>query len=136
MTSGNGPIGQISLMSDLLKPRLFALPHFVIVAVLAHDLIAPHKPRDLFEFDPLLAVLHQGHKELSTGRAKNASWLHFDIAQSKKALAVQYGAKRTDKYGPTEFLAKIVLERGDPRFVGKAQETLNSIARARAMPKA
>lgn len=78
----------------------------------------------------------QGHKELSTGRAKNASWLHFDIAQSKKALAVQYGAKRTDKYGPTEFLAKIVLERGDPRFVGKAQETLNSIARARAMPKA
>ena len=78
----------------------------------------------------------QGHKELSTGKGKHASWLHFDIAQSKKLLAIERGAVLTDKYGPTEFLAKIVLERGDPRFVDRAQETLDRIAKARALPRA
>ena len=29
-----------------------------------------------------------------------ASWVHFDIAKSKKAVAIQHGAILTDKYGP------------------------------------
>lgn len=41
-----------------------------------------------------------------------ASWVHFDIALSKKALALENGAVLTDKYGPVEFLAK---QRGDAK---------------------
>lgn len=29
-----------------------------------------------------------------------ASWVHFDIAKSKKAVAIENGAILTDKYGP------------------------------------
>lgn len=34
-----------------------------------------------------------------------ASWEHFDISMSKRALAVKLGAVETDKYGPVEFEA-------------------------------
>lgn len=36
-----------------------------------------------------------------------ASWEHFDIAQSKRALAVAAGAIETDKYGPLEHTARL-----------------------------
>ncbi|UCI23720.1 DUF4031 domain-containing protein [Mesorhizobium sp. B2-8-5] len=36
----------------------------------------------------------------------DASWEHFDIAQSKRALAIAAGAIETDKYGPIEFEAR------------------------------
>ena len=52
----------------------------------------------------------------------DASWEHFDIAQSKRALAVAAGAIETDKYGPTEHTA---------RLAGN-QERLDQIARLRA----
>lgn len=29
-----------------------------------------------------------------------ASWIHFDIAKSKRALAIKHGAIQTDRYGP------------------------------------
>lgn len=51
-----------------------------------------------------------------------ASWVHFDIAQSKRTLAVAAGAVETDKYGPVEFLAK---RSGD-------QKKLDHIAQNRA----
>lgn len=35
-----------------------------------------------------------------------ASWVHFDIALSKKKLAIENGAILTDKYGSLEFIAK------------------------------
>lgn len=35
-----------------------------------------------------------------------ASWVHFDIALSKKTLAIKAGAVLTDKYGPSEFVAR------------------------------
>jgi hypothetical protein len=35
-----------------------------------------------------------------------ASWMHFDISKSKRALAVKYGAIETDKYGPLEHVAR------------------------------
>lgn len=47
-----------------------------------------------------------------------ASWVHFDIAQSKRALAIANGAIRTDKYGPLEHTARL---RGN-------QKMLSSIA--------
>lgn len=52
----------------------------------------------------------------------NASWEHFDIAMSKRALAVKAGAVETDKYGPIEHTARL---RGD-------QERLDQIAQLRA----
>lgn len=36
-----------------------------------------------------------------------ASWVHFDIALSKKKLALANGAVLTDKYGPLEHVAKL-----------------------------
>jgi len=54
-----------------------------------------------------------------------ASWVHFDIALSKKQLAIAAGAVLTDKYGPVEFLAR---QRGD-------QAKLDQIAVCRALPR-
>lgn len=42
----------------------------------------------------------QGHPTLSFGKHRNASWVHFDIARGKRALAVKCGAVETDRYGP------------------------------------
>lgn len=39
-----------------------------------------------------------------------ASWVHFDISLTKKALAISNGAILTDRYGPLEHVAKL---RGD-----------------------
>jgi hypothetical protein len=63
----------------------------------------------------------QGHPTLSQPRFRKASWVHFDIALSKKALATRAGAQLTDKYGPVEFTAR---QRGD-------QAKLDLIARLR-----
>lgn len=37
----------------------------------------------------------------------HASWLHFDIALTKRRAAIEAGAVPTDKYGPVEFLARL-----------------------------
>lgn len=65
----------------------------------------------------------QGHPKLSFGKHKSASWVHFDIAQSKRALAIVAGAVPTDKYGPSEHTCKLVL--ADP----KATEDRKAFAR-------
>jgi len=41
-----------------------------------------------------------------------ASWVHFDISAKKKRLALELGAKLTDKYGPVEYVARL---RGDTK---------------------
>lgn len=56
----------------------------------------------------------------------NASWEHFDIAMSKRALAVKFGAVETDRYGPIEHTARL---RGD-------EARLAQIAALRANRKA
>lgn len=48
----------------------------------------------------------QGHATLSFGKHRNASWVHFDIAKSKRALAIQAGAIETDRYGASYFEAQ------------------------------
>lgn len=51
----------------------------------------------------------QGHKLLSHGKHRNASWVHFDISLGKKALAMKAGAILTDKYGPVVHTQKLKL---------------------------
>ena len=53
-----------------------------------------------------------------------ASWIHFDIALSKKALALASGAVLTDKYGPIEHVARLKSN----------QKMLDKIAKCRALP--
>ena len=64
----------------------------------------------------------QGHPELSFGKHRNASWVHFDISKGKRALAVKHGAIETDKYGPSEHVARL---RGN-------QKLIDNIAKIRA----
>lgn len=40
-------------------------------------------------------------------RPPAASWVHFDVCQRKRALAVKHGAIETDKYGPLEHVARL-----------------------------
>lgn len=49
----------------------------------------------------------QGHPTLSFGKHRKASWVHFDIAKSKRALAVAAGAIETDRYGPSMHTARL-----------------------------
>jgi len=62
-----------------------------------------------------------------------ASWVHFDVAASKKALALQYGAVLTDKYGPSEHCAKLDIASGIRARVERGNKHLNNIAKARTV---
>jgi Protein of unknown function (DUF4031) len=76
----------------------------------------------------------QGHPELSFGKHRNASWIHFDIAKSKRALAVKAGAIETDRFGPLEHTALLKLkhENIEIRQVGLRQ--LRAVWKARGEP--
>ena len=52
-----------------------------------------------------------------------ASWVHFDIALSKKALALQNGTVLADKYGPLEHISRL----------GGNQKMLDQITKCRAL---
>lgn len=67
-----------------------------------------------------------------------ASWLHFDIAKSKRALAIRGGAIETDRYGPVEHLARINLTSGNPEVEARAERRLKQIvaSRRRSRPQA
>ena len=43
-----------------------------------------------------------------------ASWVNFDISLGMKAKAIQLGAVLTDRYGPSEHVAKL---RGNQRMI-------------------
>ncbi|MGX1353343.1 hypothetical protein AB7M49_006964 [Bradyrhizobium elkanii] len=73
----------------------------------------------------------QGHPTLSFGRHRNASWVHFDICQSKRAIAVNCGAIETDRYGPLEHEAKADIASGIPARVARGRKRLERIAGAR-----
>ena len=63
--------------------------------------------------DELLAMVDTiGVQRKWLQQPPKASWVHFDIALSKKKLALAHGAVLTDKYGPTEHVARL---RGDQR---------------------
>lgn len=73
----------------------------------------------------------QGHPTLSFGRHRNASWVHFDIAQSKRALAVRLGAIETDRLGPVLHTTRLYLAAaeasGDPDRIAACRRKLDSI---------
>lgn len=75
----------------------------------------------------------QGHPELSLEQHKKASWIHFDIALSKKKLALEAGAILTDKFGPIYFLAqkKIAEEILKPEDLAYYTNKIASIERIR-----
>lgn len=74
----------------------------------------------------------QGHPTLSFGKHRNASWVHFDIAKSKRTLAVKAGAVETDRYGPLEHTAKLAIASGDPKRVAYGKKRLAMIDECRA----
>jgi len=74
----------------------------------------------------------QGHPELSFGKHKAASWVHFDIAKAKKSLAIQAGAVLTDRYGPLEHCARLDAESGDEARIARGERRLAMIASARS----
>jgi hypothetical protein len=61
-----------------------------------------------------------------------ASWVHFDIAKSKKALALHWGAVLTDRYGPVEHCARLDVASGDPKRVERGRRRLAAVADIRA----
>lgn len=73
----------------------------------------------------------QGHPELSFGKHKNASWVHFDIALTKRAKAVKAGAIETDRYGPLEHTAKLMLASDRPEIREIGQRKLDMVWSAR-----
>lgn len=58
--------------------------------------------------DELLAMVDRiGVQRKWLQQPPKASWVHFDIAVSKKTLALAAGAVLTDRYGPAEHVAKL-----------------------------
>ncbi|TIT88426.1 MAG: DUF4031 domain-containing protein [Mesorhizobium sp.] len=78
----------------------------------------------------------QGHPTLSFGKHKRASWVHFDIAQSKRAQAVKLGAVETDRVGPMEHTAKLMIakgkEIGNADLIALGEKRLAAVADYRA----
>lgn len=56
----------------------------------------------------------QGHPVMSFGVHRKGSWIHFDIAKGKRALAVAAGAIETDRYGPVLHTARL---RGNQKMI-------------------
>ena len=75
----------------------------------------------------------QGHPTLSFGKHRNASWVHFDIALSKKALAIDAGAILTDRFGPVEHTSRQDIASGVPARIERGRRMLASVDNCRAM---
>lgn len=60
-----------------------------------------------------------------------ASWVHFDISEGKRRLAIVYGAIETDKYGPLEHEAREHIASGKVERVARGNQLLQSIAERR-----
>ena len=75
----------------------------------------------------------QGHPTLSFGKHRNASWVHFDIALSKKTLAIAAGAVLTDRFGPVEHTCRLDIASGDPARVARGERMLVMVESSRAL---
>jgi Protein of unknown function (DUF4031) len=84
--------------------------------------------------DELLAMVDAiGVQRKWLQQPPKASWVHFDIALSKKALAIKAGAVLTDKYGPVEHVARLRAASDNPDIAAFGAEKLAQVARCRAM---
>lgn len=77
----------------------------------------------------------QGHPDLSFGKHRTASWVHFDISLKMKAKAMAAGAILTDKYGPLEHTAKLDIASDNSARVERGQRKLAQVFRCREMLK-
>lgn len=76
------------------------------VAIPFRNMIMCHMWADtLAELLTMATIIGVHHKWLQ--QPPKASWIHFDIAKSKKDMAIRYGAVLTDRYGPIRHLAKL-----------------------------
>lgn len=75
----------------------------------------------------------QGHPTLSFGKHRNASWVHFDIALSKKALAIDAGAILTDRFGPVEHTSRLDIASGIPARIERGERRLANVEKCRAI---
>jgi hypothetical protein len=69
-------------------------------------------------------------------RPPKASWVHFDIALSKKALAIKAGAVLTDQFGPLEHEARLDIASGNPQRIARGESRLERIAFSRGLRSA
>lgn len=74
----------------------------------------------------------QGHPTLSFGKHRRASWVHFDIALSKKKLALKHGAVLTDKYGPVEHCALLDIASEHPALIARGRKRLEAVLKCRS----
>lgn len=56
-----------------------------------------------------------------------AQWVHFDISEGKRKLALIYGAIETDRYGPLEHEARQLLASPDPVKQAEGRDKLQRI---------
>lgn len=61
-----------------------------------------------------------------------ASWNHYDISLSKKAEAMAAGAILTDRYGPLDFTAGLLIASGRPELVARGHAKREMVAECRA----
>lgn len=73
----------------------------------------------------------QGHPVLSFGKHRKASWVHFDIARSKRVLAIRHGAIETDRFGPLEHTANLLIASGKPECVALGEKRLLAVLECR-----
>lgn len=69
----------------------------------------------------------QGHKELSLPRYKDATWVHFDIAKTKRVLAISYGAIETDRFGPMRHKIEVDVRSGIPQLMERGVKNLRRL---------
>lgn len=81
----------------------------------------------------LLAMVDRiGVKRKWIQKPPKASWLHFDISENKRQLAMTYGAVLTDRYGPLEHHARQLLASPKPELQEAGRKKLEQVQRARA----
>lgn len=88
--------------------------------------------------EELLAMVDLiGVKRRWIQRPPEASWVHFDISLGKKALAIRQGAVLTDKYGPVEHTARLMIAAGErdgkPQLIEIGNRKLAMVNSARGL---
>lgn len=74
----------------------------------------------------------QGHPELSFGKHRSASWIHFDIAKGKRTLAIEAGAIETDTYGAVYWTAQRDGDAAKVEQIDRVRATRQARAEAEA----
>jgi uncharacterized protein DUF4031 len=69
--------------------------------------------------------------DVRLARGMDASWVHFDIAKTKKAAALLRGAILTDRFGPMEHEARLLVATGVPALVERGNAKLGMVESCR-----